>query len=577
MLEKRAKSQDEHADVFQFHYAIVKSMAEQRTKTSELAIRCPDGHTQVVTLDGERYELGRAETNAICFRDVPGLSRKHLVFERQGSNWTVRDLGSTNGTFVNGTRIAAAQLLRSRDRLTVGDLNIVFSETLAAPANETVVFIDNPSAATTEISQATLEAVLANDEEIQSSGHLKALIHAGRELAGHTSLDKLFDLIMALAIDAVGASRGVLMTIEDGELEVRASKGAGFRISSHVRDVVMNEKRSLLVQDALRDQALAAHMSIVQQQVRSMLAVPLQTEDRVIGLIYVDSPGLIHEFSKDDLNVLTVLANIAAVRIEHARLAEVEQAEKVRAKELEHAAMIQRSILPCNFPPFPDRKDFELHAAMVPAREVGGDLFDFFLLDSDHLGFVIGDVSGKGVPAALFMSVARTLLRATAQHGTPPGECFTYVNASLSEQNPAGMFVTLFYGVLNTRTGEIEFANGGHNPPYVFSRQGELRALTQKSGPLLGVIEGCQYETLNGRIEVGDGILLYTDGVTEACDKNKQFFGEQRLEQYLSEHASQSVEQLVQHLHSDLQAFSRGTAQADDITVVALRYLAAER
>lgn len=577
MLEKAAFAALAEAQVFQFRYAILKSMAEHKPQRFELLIRAPNGQTQIVTLDRERYELGRAETNAICFRDVLGLSRKHLAFEREGSNWIVRDLGSTNGTFVNGERIITAQPLRPADRVTVGDLSIVFSESTAAPVSQAVVFIESPSTQTTAVSEALLQDVLAGEEEIQSSGHLKALIHAGRELAGHSPLEKLFDVIMALAVDAVGASRGVLMTLENGELQVRASKGAGFRISSHVRDIVLNEKRSLLVRDALSDQALASHMSIVQQQVRSMLAVPLQTEDRVIGLLYLDSPGLIHEFSKDDLNVLTVLANIAAIRIEHARLVEVEQAEKLRAKELEHAALIQRSILPSNFPPFPDRKDFELHAAMAPAREVGGDLFDFFLLDADHLGFVIGDVSGKGVPAALFMSVARTLLRATAQHGTPPGECLAYVNASLAEQNPGGMFVTLFYGVLNTRSGDLQFANGGHNPPYVFSGNGRLRALPAKSGPLLGVLEGCQFKTLTDRIVPGDGILLYTDGVTEAVDKSKQFFGEERLERYLADHAQEPVEQVVQKLHANVQEFSKGVPQADDITVLALRYLAACR
>ena len=220
---------------------------------------------------------------------------------------------------------------------------------------------------------------------------------------------------------------------------------------------MINEKRSLLVRDALTDQALAARMSIVQDQIRSMLAVPLQTKNGVIGLIYLDSPFLIREFTKEDLSLLTVMGNIAAVRIEHARLAELEQAEKLRAQEMQHAAMIQRSILPGNFPPFPDRREFQLHAAMTPARGVGGDLFDFFLLDEHHLAFAVGDVSGKGVPAALFMAVARTLLRATAPHRHSPSECLTYLNASLTDQNTSGMFVTFFYGVLDTRTGEVEF------------------------------------------------------------------------------------------------------------------------
>jgi sigma-B regulation protein RsbU (phosphoserine phosphatase) len=364
------------------------------------------------------------------------------------------------------------------------------------------------------------------------------------------------------------------MTLDEGELKVRATKGAGCKISSHVRDQVIQQRRSVLVRDVLMDPALASRMSIVQQQIRSMIAVPLQTEDRVIGLIYLDSPFLVHEFTTDDLNVLTVMANIAAIRIENTRLAEVEQAEKLHAKELEHAALIQRSMLPGQFPPFPHRKDFALHAMMVPAREVGGDLFDFFLLDEEHLAFAVGDVSGKGVPAALFMAMSRTLLRVTALLREPPSKCFTYMNATLAEQNISGMFVTLFYAVLNTRTGELQIGNAGHNPPYVISPDGTLRPLRQKSGPMLGVWEGFNYQTLTDRITPGDSLLLYTDGVTEAVDKNGEFFSEQRLERFLAANASvESPERLVLDLHAAVQDFSKGMPQADDVTVLSLRYL----
>jgi phosphoserine phosphatase RsbU/P len=225
-------------------------------------------------------------------------------------------------------------------------------------------------------------------------------------------------------------------------------KGDGLRISSHVRDLVIQEKRSLLVRDAMLDSTLAAHASIMISQIRSMMAVPLQTEDRVIGLIYLDSSQLVKEFTRQDLELLTVMANMAAVRIENARLAEVEQDERLRGRELEQAAMIQRSMLPSQFPPFPDRTDFELHAAMIPAKEVGGDVFDFFLLDPERLGFVLGDVSGKGVPAALFVAIASTLLRAAALHHASPGACLTSMNESLVSKHALGMFVTLFYGIL---------------------------------------------------------------------------------------------------------------------------------
>jgi sigma-B regulation protein RsbU (phosphoserine phosphatase) len=336
--------------------------------------------------------------------------------------------------------------------------------------------------------------------------------------------------------------------------------------------MVIQERRSLLVRDAMMDAALAAHASIALSQIRSIMAVPLQTEDRVIGLIYLDSSDSVKEFTRQDLSLLTVMANMAAVRIENARLAEVEQAERLRAHELEHAAMIQRSILPSEFPPFPHRTDFELHAAMVPAREVGGDLFDFFLLDPERLGFVLVDVSGKGVPAALFMAITRTLLRAAAHHEASPGACLTYMNQSLLEHHASRMFVTLFYAILNTRTGAIEYSNGGHNPPYVFSRRGQLRALKGGGGPMLGLFQGIQYSSETTRIEPGDGVLVFTDGVTEARNRKGEFYEDSRLERYLVGHASRPVDELVRDLIAEVERFEAGAPHVDDITVLALRW-----
>lgn len=526
----------------------------------------------MITLEDERYELGRADSNALCFREILGLSRKHLVFERSQSGWMVRDLGSTNGTYLNGVRIDQPQVLHAKDRVTAGELTVVFSDTGGAAAAQTVVFVEKSATTTQETTMtASLEGLA--EESGGNSAHTKALIRAGRELAGHMPLDKLFDLVLNLSVETVGASRGVLMTLEEGDLQVRASIGQGFRISSHVRDLVVNGKRSLLVHDAMRDGALAARMSIVQEQIRSMLAVPLQTEEKVIGLIYLDSPGLVREFTREDLSLLTVMGNIAAVRIEHARLNEMEQAEKVRTYEMEQAATIQRSILPATFPPFPDREDFQLHAAMAPAREIGGDLFDFFLLDADHLAFCVGDVSGKGVPAALFMAVTRTLLRATAQHQHSPAQCLAYLNSQLSQQNTSGMFVTFFYGVLDTRTGEVQYANAGHNIPYVLSKDGSVRVLEGESGPMLGLFDDLEYEVHSTRLGSGDCMVVYTDGITEARDRAGQFFGDERLETYLKKHGGRPVEELVTNLHRHLQEFAVGARQSDDITALALRYV----
>jgi sigma-B regulation protein RsbU (phosphoserine phosphatase) len=548
------------------------TVASQKMGQAELSIRTSDGTTRAIVLDRSRYSVGRLASNQLSFQEVDGLSREHLAIERQGAQWTVRDLGSTNGTFLNGDRIVAPAILHSHDQITAGQLTLVFTSTVTSTSRD-VVFVENSTDLDALTTTATLDGALAR-EAVGSDRYMRALIRAGRELAGRMRLENLFDLILNLSVDAVGASRGVLMILENEELQVRATRGAGFRISSGVRDLVLKEGRSLLVQDASKDRAFAARESIRQQQIRSILAVPLQTDERVIGLVYLDSPFLVHEFRNEDLSLLTVMANIAAIRIEHARLAQIEQAEKLRAREMEHAALIQRSILPVNFPAFPDRTEFELHAAMVSAAEVGGDLFDFFLLDNDHLGFVIGDVSGKGVPAALFMAVSRTLLRATAQHRKSPGECFAQVNATLLERNVASMFVTLFYGVLDLRSGQLEFANGGHNPAYVVAGSGKLRMLTAKSGPMLGLFAGQRYRTFTDRIEPGESVVLYTDGVTEARNKNGEFFGDERLQTFIADQGAKAAEKLIQGLHGTVQNFSAGTQQHDDFTVLALRYLA---
>jgi len=243
-------------------------------------------------------------------------------------------------------------------------------------------------------------------------------------------------------------------------------------------------------------------------------------------------------------------------------------------QELSIAARIQQWLLPRQFPPFPDRRDFDLHAAMVPAKEVGGDLFDFFLLDADHLGVVIGDVSGKGVPAALFMAVSRTLLRATAMQRLPPGQCLEYLNTTLAGQNANSMFVTLFYGILDTRTGEMEYAVGGHNPPYIVSPDGTSRQLPiTNSGMIVGLIENAPYATASCRIAPGEGILLYTDGVTEAMNRAEDFFGEERVEEFFAQRPGADAVRLVSELHAAVQEFAAGMPQSDDITVVALRYL----
>jgi sigma-B regulation protein RsbU (phosphoserine phosphatase) len=240
--------------------------------------------------------------------------------------------------------------------------------------------------------------------------------------------------------------------------------------------------------------------------------------------------------------------------------------------ELRVATRIQQSILPRTFPPFPDRKEFSIFAEMMAAREVGGDFYDFFFIDENRLGFVVGDVSGKGVPASILMAVSRTLLRATAMTAESAGECLNYVNQVLVRQSDPAMFVTIFYGILHTDTGELEYSVGGHNPPYLFSAERGVEMLQSKGGMIVGMIEAARYTTERVQLNPGDGIFLYTDGVTEAEDTIENQFGEERVESLLAELKTRPVEEIIRAAFGQIATFAAGAPQHDDITAMALRY-----
>jgi sigma-B regulation protein RsbU (phosphoserine phosphatase) len=240
-------------------------------------------------------------------------------------------------------------------------------------------------------------------------------------------------------------------------------------------------------------------------------------------------------------------------------------------QDLNTAKEIQQAILPKVFPPFPGRTDFGVYASMVAAKEVGGDFFDFFMIDHDRLGFVIGDVSGKGVPAAIFMAVSRTLIRATGLKGLPSDECMNYVNNLLCNESVSCMFVTVFYGIFNTASGEIEYVNGGHNPPYVLSGN-EIRKVPMTGGPIMGCMEDFNYQSKKLQLLPGDRLFLFTDGVTEAFNINDEAYGDDRLENFLQNHLSHSIDDVVKESMKEVTAFSAGMAQSDDITYLAISY-----
>lgn len=251
---------------------------------------------------------------------------------------------------------------------------------------------------------------------------------------------------------------------------------------------------------------------------------------------------------------------------------EMEEQLEALNHDLDMAARIQQKILHQEFPVFPDDKRFDIFANMIAAKHVGGDFYDFFKYDENHLAFFIGDVAGKGMPAAIYMAVCRTMLKAIGSEVSDPAECIEKVNNMLIPESDISTFVTVFYGLLNLETGELAYCNGGHNLPYIQTKSGEVKELENVGGLLLGKFEGVPYEMNTIQLDPGDAVVTFTDGVTEAEDEGDGFFDEERVIEFLKKHPGKSLESLVKGLFLEVMKFTAAAEQSDDITVLSVRY-----
>jgi sigma-B regulation protein RsbU (phosphoserine phosphatase) len=550
----------------------------------ELLIRDSEGKVTYLPLDRDRIMLGRSSACQLCYPDDSGLSRQHMALSKIGEQWMVEDLGSKNGTLLNNVKVEGVMPVQVGDKIVAGHLILELAVSIPdAAVLEKVEFVEQTEQFSTSSTTvvASLDSLLGTqpgDLEktsiITTNPQMQALIRAGRELAGHRPLHELFEVIMDLTMEAVMAGRGVLMTLDGEELVPRAARGAGFKISSTVRDRVLNEKASLLVRDALLDQALKEQKSIVQQSVRGMIAVPLQTNDRVIGLIYVDSPDMIREFTKEDLGLLTVMANVAAIRIEHARLHEIEIVERAMSKELEQAAHIQMGLLP-SAPPVADGMDIAGRTAAC--RTVGGDYYDYLSFPDRRIAMIVGDVAGKGMPASLLMSSLQARVKVLFEDGDHLAEKITRLNKATSANCPDNRFITFFMTIANPATGELVYTNAGHNPPVLVRKKPTSADKTfdqlEGGGMILGILPMAQYKEFTVTMEPGDILVLFSDGVTEAVNPADEDFGEQRLADLVASLRERPANEIVEAIHAEVAKFTQGAPPADDITVVVARRL----
>lgn len=309
------------------------------------------------------------------------------------------------------------------------------------------------------------------------------------------------------------------------------------------------ETLAAALDDTTRDELLQGLRTAVERQNDDQLGL-------LAGVLRQLSTRIIGQHRR----LTELVAELRESLVTRTRLAALEQ-------ELDIARRVQSAIVPTVFP---QRSEFEIHGYMVPAREVGGDFYDFFDIDAEHLGVVIADVSDKGVPAALFMAISRTLLKATALFEPSPSACISRLNDLLAAENEQMMFVTLFYGVLHLPSGRLDYVNAGHNPPYVIGREG-LSALPATGGCAVAVFEDRTFRETSHILAAGDTLFLYTDGVSEAFDIDGEAFGEARLEALLEELGELPVERIAERVVAAIRGFERGADQADDITCLSLR------
>ena len=530
------------------------------------------GKERWVTVTAPKFTVGRSSTNDLVLPQV-NISRSQAeIFMRDGG-YVLRDLESKHGTFLNGIRIEEAPLTHGA-RLQLGGLR-----------GQTITFHQG------DLLQSLLGSESKPDVSLAVRGfkEMGMLLSTLRALSSIPLLDDLLSLVVDAAIELTGAERGFIMLNDDaGELLFRCARnafkapldGSSFQTSRRVPEDVYATGKRKVINDLDIDTHAADHSTTRRLGVRSISCVPLRyltAHDsgsvssigrmETIGVLYVDSQNIGTGLSTTQIDALDTLASEAAMAIYNARLYKESQEKRKLDEQLAIAQEIQQALLPS-----PD-KDLPFVCARsrnLPCHEVGGDYFDYFDMEEGRFGFALGDVAGKGMPAALLTSVLQGIFSAQTLLNLPLPVMISNVNRNLASRGTGNRFVTFFFGILDSE-GNCTYTNAGHNPPLLVSKDGSLKELTE-GGLVLGLFPTATYESGSVRLQAGDHLVLFTDGVMEARDAKGEEFGDDRLQLLLKENAKATAVEILQRLNEAITEFSANTPQHDDITMMILGF-----
>lgn len=532
----------------------------------------PDARLQVTDAAGRRtvpidkrpFAIGRRETSELCLTGAE-VSRDHAEIVFENDNFIIKDRNSRFGTFVNDSQVTE-QSLAHGDRVRLG-----------TAGGAELVFVLGEMLQATDRTTSTI---------ISDMRQIAALLEGLRALGSGRVLDDVLALVLDSAIEVGQAERGFIMLAGgSGELEFKMARARGrvmlpgvtFETSRKIPEEVFRTGESRLVGDLLDGDLANLHVGTVQLGIRHVICVPLRLvryverasipgEEKRIGVLYLDSREKHALLSSTTRGALETLATEAAVAIENARLYR-EAIEKARLdQELRIAREIQMAILP---DPTHEGPFYRAAAGTLPCRSIGGDFYDYVDLSDGLFGFALGDVAGKGPPAALLSAMMQGIFAMQATNTEGPATTASRVNLALFRRAIEARYVTLLYGIL-CADGRVAYCNAGHNPPVLVSRSG-IRRL-DVGGPPVGLFELSQYAEGTVMMEPGDCLVLFSDGVSEALSADGAEFGDDRIIECASAHAQAEPQEVLKGLLASVRAFSAGAVQNDDVTALVVKY-----
>ncbi len=551
-------------------------------KPAHLKIVDQFGVNRKVPLEKRVFTIGRKPGNDLVLLSS-GVSRDHGAIVYEDDSYYLVDKGSKSGLFVNGAPVTRHEL-HHQDKIGVGgheDCQIQFVEESAS-----VIFASSDNL---KLSQTDYSPGVSANEELQ---RLSRYVEINQAFKFSLTPDDVLCLIVDAAIEMANAERGCLMLKnEAGQLEFKIARdskrnllsGSDFQMSQTVVAEAFRENRTVVVADFLENNQ-AERQSVYNLSLRSIVCVPLRhfrmneaigvtsvLKHNTTGVLYVDSRKTRGTFSKTSLTLLESLAFEASKSLESVRLMQEEQGKKRLEHEFATAREVQLALLPTSFV---QPAHFEVAAHSVPCRYVGGDFYDLLTLDDGRAVLLLGDVSGKGISAALLAAMAQGIIQALFDSQLSLSELLSSLNRVLVRKSDSNRFITLFCALIDP-DGTFTFANAGHNPAILVRANGETEFLSTGS-MLLGAFDHAQYHPQQTKLGPGDVVVTFSDGVTEAVNAANQMFGDKRLERLVRDNVALSAQEIKDLIEKDVLAFTRGLPQGDDITLIALKMKAVD-